>query len=162
MKYSIILTIALAAMLFSCNQSPNNEVKNAKENLTEAKSELEQAQERENEAAKAKDMAEWKAFKNEADSSLAIIENDLKKMQVRIEKARSKDEKKLEADYNKAKTDLVVFKEKLHKRNLEFEEDIRHFDRKIAEKNQSFKREFKHDMNEFGAALNDLFKDNVK
>ena len=75
MKYSIILTIALAAMLFSCNQSSNKEVKNAKENLTEAKSELEQSQERENEAAKAKDIAEWKAFKNEAEGSLAIIEN---------------------------------------------------------------------------------------
>ena len=93
MKNSIILTIALAVMLFSCNQSSTKEVKNAKENLTEAKSELKLAEEKEHEAAKAKEVAEWKAFKSETDSTITTLENDLKKMEVRMEKA-GKNEKK--------------------------------------------------------------------
>ena len=39
---------------------------------------------------------------------------------------------------------------------------MQRFDSKVSEENQSFKREFKHDMDELGKSIKDIFKDNVK
>jgi predicted nucleic acid-binding Zn-ribbon protein len=135
-------------------------VKKAEEALTEAQSDLKMDQERVNEAAKAKSLADWKAFRNEADSTLAVMEEDLSQLEVRSEKT-GRNNLKLKADYTKAKSDIAVLKERLNKRTMEFEEDMQHFDSKVSEKNQSFNREFKHDMEEFGKAFKDLFTDNT-
>jgi hypothetical protein len=56
----------------------------------------------------------------------------------------------------------VELKNKLQQRNAAFENEINQFDAGVTSKNQSFEREFKHDMNELGTAFKDLFKDNVK
>lgn len=42
-------------------------------------------------------------------------------------------------------------------RNAEFEIDITKFDATATAKNQSFQREFKHDLNELRSAIKDLF-----
>lgn len=162
MKPITVLVLAATSFMFSCNQPSNKEVKDAKENLTEAKTELKDTQADENEAAMAKETAEWNNFKNEADSSIASIETDLKRFEARIEKTGKKDKQKLKAEYDKSKSDMEALKEKLHKRYQEFENDIKNFDKNVSEKNQSFKREFKYDMDEFGKSFKDLFKDNVK
>ena len=162
MKKVTVLFFAITAALFSCNQYSNKEVKEAGENLTEAKTKLKEAIANENDAAKEKETAEWRNFRNEADSSITHMENDLKKIKVNIEKASKKSKLKLKADYAKANSDMAVLKEKLHQKNIEFENDIKSFDKTVSENNLSFKREFNHDMEEFGKSLKDLFKDNVK
>ena len=158
MKKVKVVVFALSVFMVSCNQSPNQKVKDAKENLTEAKDELKDALAKEIEAAKAKETAEWKSFKNNADSSIINMENDLKKLEARIDKAYSKDQKKLKSEYDKSKSNMEALKDKLNRRNTEFENDLK----KVSEKNQSFKREFKHDMDELGNSFKDLFKDNSK
>ena len=162
MKKVKVVVFALSVFMVSCNQSPNQKVKDAKENLTEAKDELKDAQAKEIEAAKAKETAEWKSFKNNADSSIIYMENDLKKLEARIDKAYSKDQKKLKSEYDKSKSNMEALKDKLNRRNTEFENDLKNFESKVSEKNQSFKREFKHDMDELGNSFKDLFKDNSK
>ncbi|MCH7411357.1 hypothetical protein MM239_18320 [Belliella sp. DSM 111904] len=161
MKNTIILSLAITILLSGCNQSSNKELKDAKENLTEAKRELKLAEQKEEETAKAKEMADWKAFKAEADSTISNMGNDLKKLEIKIETSAKKDEQKLKDDYVKAKSDIQTLKERMDLRNVEFENDIKNFDNKVSEKNQSFKREFKHDLDEFGKAFKDMFKDNV-
>lgn len=160
MKKTTILIFAMTACMFSCNQSSNKDVKEAKENLTEAKNELKDAEA--NEAAKVKEAAEWKNFKNEADSSIASLEKGLNNMKVKIEKAGKKEKQKLNTEYAKAKNDMDVLKEKLRQRSVEFDNSLTSFNQDVSEKNQSFKREFNHDMDELGKSLKGLFKDDVK
>lgn len=160
MKKTTILIFAMTACMFSCNQSSNKDVKEAKENLTEAKNELKEAEA--NEAAKVKEAAEWKNFKNEADSSIASLEKGLNNMKVKIEKAGKKEKQKLNTEYAKAKNDMDVLKEKLRQRSVEFDNSLTSFNQDVSEKNQSFKREFNHDMDELGKSLKGLFKDDVK
>ncbi|MCC7030349.1 MAG: hypothetical protein IT257_08585 [Chitinophagaceae bacterium] len=162
MKKVTLLSLAAIAFLFSCDQSSTREVKEAKENLTEAKDELKDAQADVSEAAKAKEIAEWNHFKNEADSAIATMENDLKMAEAKFDKSDKRNKQQLKMDYEKAKADVVAMKERLQRRNAEFEDDMKRFDKNVSEKNRSFEREFKHDMNEFGSAFKDLFKDNVK
>jgi hypothetical protein len=162
MKNRIAVIIVLSGFIFGCSQSSNKEVKEANENLSEARSELTDAQVNENEAAKAKQVAEWTYFKTEADSSIASMQNDLEKMGVRIEKASEKNKQKMKADYAKAESNVAALREKLRQQNVEFENDMERFDDNASEKTQSFKREFKRDMDDLGKSLKDLFTDNVK
>jgi acetyl/propionyl-CoA carboxylase alpha subunit len=159
MKNPILVALLVTAILSGCTPSPNKEVKNAEKTLAEAESDLKIAQEKENEAAKAKNLAEWRAFKHEADSTLAVMEEDLIRLEARIEK-EGKTKQMLKTDYAKAKIDIAALKEKLNKRSMEFEEDMHHFDSNVYKKNQAFSREFNHDMDEFRKAFNDLFTDN--
>jgi len=162
MKRITLILVAVTAFMFGCNQTSKQEVKDADENLTTAKSELKVAVVNENEAAKAKAVAEWNYFKNESDSLISNMEIDLKRMEVRLEKAKKSEKVKLSADYEKAKSDIVKLKEKLVQKNVEFENEIQIYDDNVSEKNESFKNEFKHDMDELGKSLKDIFKDNVK
>jgi len=162
MKKIIVLVLATAAFMYGCNKSSSEELIKAKEDLKEAKSALDESKIKKSEAVNAKEKAEWNNFKIEADSTFVSIEQDLKKLKVTIEKADKKDKQKLKAAYDKSKNNVDVLKEKLHKRNLEFEKDIKNLDSIILVKNQSFKREFKHDMDEFGKSFKDLFRNNIK
>jgi hypothetical protein len=162
MKNRIGLVVVLAISMFSCNQSPDKEVKDANEHLKQADQELEAAKVNKEKAAKAKTAAEWKAFKKESDSLIALAENDLVKLEAKLAKASEKNAKKLKADYTKAENDLSLLKDKLRERNKAFGNEVKKFDQKVTEKNESFKREFKHDMDELMQFLEDLFRDNVK
>jgi phosphoribosylformylglycinamidine (FGAM) synthase PurS component len=169
MKKVTVLAIAMTALMFSCNQSSDKEVKEAKEKLTEAKNDVKDAQAdvknaqaNEMEAARVKEVTDWKYFKSEADSSIASFENGLKDMKVKIEKAGKKDKQKLTTEFNKAKGDMDALKDKLQQRSVEFDNSMASFNQNVSERNQSFKREFNHDMYELGKSLKDLFKDNVK
>lgn len=162
MKKVTPVVIAITTMLFSCQQTSKKDLNAAEENLTKSKIELQEAKVNKNEALKLKEAEDWKYFKNEADTSIASMENDLRIMEIKIEKANQKEKQKLKAEYAKAKVDLAAMKEKLRQKNIEFEKNLNSFDKNVYEKNQSFKREFKHDMDEFGKSFKDLFKDNVK
>jgi DNA anti-recombination protein RmuC len=162
MNKLIVLATAATLLLFSCNQPSTKKVIEVEEHLTEAKEALKKVKSLENEAAKEKEIAEWNSFKSEADSSITAIEKDLTNWGAQIEKDGKKDKQKLKTDYEKAKNDLQTLKEKLHTRNVEFKNDMNTIGKNISEQNQSFRREFKHDMDEFGKTFKDFFKDNVK
>jgi hypothetical protein len=162
MKNVIVVIIATCGLIIGCNQTSNKEVIEANEDLAEAKTELKDAQDNKDEAAKEKATAEWKYFKNEADSSIESMQKDLNKLTIKIEKAGKNEKRQLKADYTKAENNIVVLRGKLHQRNIAFESEMERFDNTVSEKNQSFQREFKHDMEELGKSMKDLFKDNVK
>jgi len=52
--------------------------------------------------------------------------------------------------------------EKLHQNDLEFEPDMIAFNAKMVDRNESFNREFKHDMDGLGKSIADRFRDNAK
>lgn len=169
MKNTTLLGIAITLSMFGCEKSSTKEVQNANENIIEAKekitkaeNELHDAAKDEAETAKTKQISDWNYFRNESDSSIETMENDLKKIEVKIEKSGQENKQKLKVDYTKSKSDLATLKEKLKQKNATFEKDMQKFDNTVSEKNQSFIREFKHDMDEIGKSIKDLFKDNVK
>lgn len=162
MKKLIVLSIVISASIFACNQTSTKEENDAKENASETKTALKDAEINEKEDQKAKETSEWNRFKNESDSTITSAENDLKKMEERLEKASKKNKQKLKMKYEKAKSDLSILREKLQKRNIEFENDLKKFDENVSQKNQSFKREFKHDIDALGNSIKDLFEDNVE
>ena len=78
MKKLIVLSIVISASIFACNQTSTKEENEAKENASETKTELKDAEINEKEDQKAKETNEWNRFKNESDSTIASAENDLK------------------------------------------------------------------------------------
>ena len=83
-------------------------------------------------------------------------------LEVKLTKADNRAKFKLKTELDNARKKLQDLKEKLQKRNAEFDHNRNQFDTTVISKNQSFQREFKHDMNEAGTAFKDLFRDNVK
>ncbi len=162
MKRITLLLVVVAALMLGCNQTPKQEVNDAGENLTTAKIQLKEAVINETEAIKAKAVADWNYFRNSSDSIISEMEIELKKLEVRLEKANKSEKIKLNADYEKAKSDIAKLKEKLVQKNVEFENEIQIYDDNVSDKNESFKNEFKHDMDELGKSVKDIFKDNVK
>ena len=83
MKTIAVLVFAISAFMLSCNQPSNKEMKDAKQNLTKAKDALQDAQTKQIQVAKAKEIQDWNRFQIESDSSIVALENDLKKLESR-------------------------------------------------------------------------------
>lgn len=158
----ILACFAVAILISSCNDASKKDMSNASQNIKEVNTDLKEAIIAANDSAKAAAVSNWKTFKNESDSAIVGLEREGTTLEEKIAKANSKEKEKLKAGLNNTKEKLYALKIKLQQRNIEFENDKEKFNATIASKNQSFEREFKHDINELGTAFKDLFKDNVK
>ena len=145
-----------------CGEASQQHAEDAKGNIEEAGEDMNAAAKAANEEAKTKATADWQHFKNGSDSAVADLEKQIKLLKEKIAKADKKGREKLTADLNKAEEKLLVQKDKLKQKSLEFEAGLKNFNESVVANNESFKREFKHDMDELGTAIKDLFKDNVK
>ena len=158
----LVAGFTLAILISSCNEASKKDMSDASKNVEEANTDVKQAVVANNDSAKAAVISGWKTFKNESDTAIASMEREATAFQEKIAKANSKEKEKLKTDLNNTKEKLHTLKVRLDQRNIEFENDLNNFDATVVSKNQSFEREFKHDMNELGTAFKDLFKDNVK
>ena len=136
----VVFTYALF-LIASCN-SPSEKVEKAQENVTEAKEELNKA---ENDY-----VSDMNRFRIETDSSIA------------------ENQKRIDELKQKAEMDKKEIKEKNQKKIAELEQRNKDLKRRIDEykgegndKWQSFKREFKRDMEELGQAIRDIGTNNV-
>jgi multidrug resistance efflux pump len=138
LKISSIPALLFAAnLLFASCNTPEEKVDNAQENVSEAQEDLEQA--------KIDYIAEIEDYRLK---SIAKAEENDKAM---IEfKARIKDQKiEARADYNKKLAELEKKNSDLKKKMADYKEDGK-------DNWETFKAEFNHDMDELGAAFNDL------
>ena len=137
-----ILMMASGAALVSC-ETPAEKVEDSQTKVDEKQLELDKA--------KAEHAEQYRKFREDAEDE--IIAND---QLIEELKVYSKDKKKdAKAAYEKQIDELEARNEKLREKlNEEKGED--------HEKWESFKREFKHDMNELKESLQDLGKNNVK
>jgi len=161
MKNKIGFAVAMACCIMGCNRVPNKDVKAADQRLTEANRELKDAKQNKDKAIKAQTVDEWNKFKNESDSSIATMQNDLKNMEVKLVKTNTKENEQLRKMLVKVKRDLTELRNKLYQRNISFVSGLGRFNYSMYEKNQSFKREFEHDIKEMRKSINDLFKNNT-
>lgn len=149
------LAVIVALFLFSgCGQDSKKHVKDANENLKEAVIDA-------HAEARSKAIADWQAFINESDKSIAEMQKQANELKAKITIADQKTKLKLSSDLEKLEQKLNDQKIKLNQKNAEFEADLENFNESIEAKTELFKEEFKHDMNGLGTAFKDLFKDNV-
>lgn len=158
----VLASLLAGSLLSGCNKTAKNDVTEAVENMAAANTDLKDAVIADKDEVKTKTIADWNKFKTESDSTIAGLEKEGKDIRQKITKENNREKAKLNSDLTKEEQRLTVQKEKLKKRNVEFQADLKSFDESVVKKQDSFKREFKHDMDEIGTAFKDLFKDNVK
>ena len=152
-KNSTLLLASLIAFgtIFVGCQSKEKKVENSMENVQEAEQDLNQSQQEvEKETKKEVINAEWNAYKIEALEK--INKNDIRIAELKEKKEKSG--KLLDPMYEKRI-------ENLEQKNKELRTKIDAYETEQSDW-ETFKREFNHDMNELGNALQDFNKDNKK
>ena len=144
------LTVIAGTLMMSCKSSTNEE-KEAQEDVQEAKERVQDELGNLEVAKKAATAAEWKAFKEETDSVINKNEAHIATLKLKIKKT----EKSVDVKYKKS-IDLLEQKNKNLKVKLNAYKNDANSDW------NSFKREFKHDMDEMGQAFKDLTVNNKK
>ena len=156
-QFTALTGIIVVTLLTGCGQESKKNIEEANENLKEASENFKEAAI----DAKAEAMADWQAFKNESDRSIAEMERQAIELKAKIAKADKKSQAKLNSDLQRLELKLNEQKVRLNQRNAEFEADLENFNETIEAKNERFQEEFKHDRNGLGTSFKDLFKDNV-
>lgn len=147
-----IFTIAIATLMVgilftSCETAEQREeaaeaqVQEAQEELNEAKQDVKFA------AQKTANAEEWRVFKADIDEKITKNENRIAELKVQLKKPG----RTLEGDLKRIET--------LEQQNKDLRTRMVTYERNQSDW-ESFKREFNHDMDELGKALNDLTVDN--
>ena len=151
--FTILITLLIGGAFLSACQSPKVKEDEAVENVQDAKQELKDVKQ----DAKAQEQLEnevnaedWKNFKLESEQM--IKENDLRIAELKVKMKKSG--KLLDPLFDKKI-------ENLEQKNTDLKAKIKAYD-KSQTNWEEFKREFKHDMDELGKAMNDLTIDNKK
>ncbi|MET3114532.1 uncharacterized protein YicC (UPF0701 family) [Pedobacter sp. CG_S7] len=148
--YTIVSGLMIASLIVSCGEESQQHAKDAKTNIKEAVNAS-------NKEVKEKTTAEWKNFKQDADSSIAVMEKRVQVLRVKAAKANAKDRERLNNDLNNAEMKLKKEKNILNQKYSEFESELKTFGDSLSIKNKVFQAEFKNDIKKLDTALNDLF-----
>jgi chromosome segregation ATPase len=141
--------LILSVAVFTACQSSSEKVDNAKENVEEAKEELEDVRQEVNaDAVKVANAAEWQAFKNESEEMIRKNEIRITELKVKMKKPGTT----FDAAYAK---NIEVLEQK----NKNLKTRIGDYENNQSDW-EAFKREFNHDMEELGKALQDLTVNN--
>jgi hypothetical protein len=151
--FTFVFAILIGSVSFTACQSQNTREDKAVENVQDAKQDLEDLKEDTNAQKQLQNevsVEEWKIFK--AESELMIRDNEIRISDLKVK--MRKPGKLLDPLYDKKI-------EKLEQKNADLKERIEAYE-KSQSNWEAFKREFKHDMDELGKAMNDLTIDNKK
>jgi hypothetical protein len=152
MKTSIlnlaIVTLVIGTIAISCKSNTEKE-QAAQENVDSAKVAVAEAEEDLAEAKRAATDAEWKAFKDSTNAKIEENNAEIAKLKLKI-KNTGKD---IDKAYQK-NIDTIEQKNK----NLKIKIDS--YKNDVNSDWKSFKREFNHDMDEFGKSLKDFTVNN--
>jgi hypothetical protein len=147
--FAIAISILMAGTMFTSCESAEQKEEKARQEVAETERELREAQEEANEAARKVAMEEeWVVFKRDAEAQIAKNEIRIAELRVKLKKPG----KVLDEVYAKRIDTLEAENRELRARIVAYE-------RKDSDW-EEFKREFNHDMNQIGKALEDLGKDN--
>lgn len=149
--FTLIITILIAGTLLKSCKPATKEEDAAKENLNNAKENVVTAREDLADAKRAATKQEWIEFKKETDSAISENEARIAELKVKIKNAG----KSIDASYeNKVDT--------LEQKNADLKVKLATYKSDVNTDWQSFKEEFKYDMNELGQALKGLTVKNKK
>jgi len=137
-----MIVLGTGAVLTSCS-TPAEKVEDSKENVNQKQRDLDQA--------KKEHAEQYRQFREESENEITANEQRIEELKV-----YSKDKKKeAKIAYEKQIDDLEARNERM-KEKLNAQKEDNH------DKWESFKKEFKHDMQELKSSLQDLGKNNVK
>ncbi|HUX53900.1 MAG TPA: hypothetical protein VMV56_05780 [Williamwhitmania sp.] len=146
MKKTFLVLVALAFVAVvpfaGCN-TPAQKVDNAKDNVTQAKEDLDKA----NQAY----LAEVETFKKESAAKTVTYDQRIAELKAKVAKVKGK-----------AKVGYQKEIAKLERKNTEMKNMLKDYKEDGKDKWASFKTEFNHDMDELGQALKDFTVDNKK
>ena len=150
-----MLTLAFAiiigaSLMMSCKSSTKEE-KESQEKVVEAKENVQEAKDSLRVAKNEANAEELKAFKKETDS---VINDNKAKIEV-LKLKMKKTGESIDATYQKNIADL-------EQKNKDLKIKMEAYKNDANSDWQSFKREFKHDLDEIGKAFKDLTVDNKK
>ncbi len=146
-----ILAASIAGLLLNACSTSAEKADNAQVKLQDAKTELQTAQQDANAAElTAARAAEWQTFKGASEASIKGNETMIADLKAKMKSTG----KKLDAAYEKSIAELEEKNNKLKSRMDDYDKGQSDW--------ESFKSEFKHDMDEIGAALKDLTVNNKK
>lgn len=128
------------AVLSSCSGSSENKVENAAENVNQAQKDLEDAER--------KYAEEWDKFQAESDQRIIANETEI---------ANYREREKADKQFSKKYKESV---DQLEAKNAEMKAKMQNGKEKSKDNWEEFKREWNHDMDELGAAIKDIGKDN--
>ncbi|WP_158976484.1 hypothetical protein [Cellulophaga sp. L1A9] len=162
-----MLSMALIALMAgtivtSCGEKSKKEMKSAKENMGEAGQDLKEAASDATKENKTLVEANWKKFESESELVIANTETQIKNLREKMATSAKNEREKMNAELDKLEQKNNNLKEKLAERSKRFKENLIEFNEDAEESEKSFEREFKHDTDELGTALKDIFKNNVK
>lgn len=146
----VISSFIVVTAIVSCKSTTKEEIESqekvdvAEQNLKDAKDSLVVAK-------KAATAEEWQAFKNQKDSVISYNEAQIAALKLKMQKTGES----VDAKYQK---NIDALEQK--NRDLKVKADTYRNDANSDW--QSFKREFKHDMDEIGQAFKDVTVDNKK
>lgn len=139
---AVFIALATVAISTSCS-SPGEKVDTSKANVEKAQKDLDQAE---------KDYTEeYERFKAQSNDQITANEQLIADL-----KGYSKTKKK------EAKVDYEKVVSGLEEKNKTMKERVENYNEKGNDKWESFKSEFKHDMDQLGESIRDLGKNNVK
>lgn len=145
-----VITLLAAAVFTGC-KSPDDKVEAAEDKVENAKEDLkEEVKDANADAVKKANAEEWKEFKSKSNEEIKENEKKIAELKVKLKKPG----KMLDPMYEKR---IANLEEK--NRNLQAKLDGYETNQSDWE---SFKAEFKHDMDEFGQAFRDITVDNKK
>jgi len=98
-------------------------------------------------------VADWSKFKKTADNLVAVARNNLNTLRVKESKAKGDAQANLDAICGNTDYDLTRLQEELEARDVEFAEELLHYDGSTAIKNNVFKNKFLHEMLELNTVL---------
>ncbi|MBS1614269.1 MAG: hypothetical protein JST49_15725 [Bacteroidetes bacterium] len=142
MFFTTAFNVMLAAFVFTSCESKQEKVADAQEEVQEAKQELSEA--------KAELNAEYPAYRTEVENRIKMNEERIAQLRKNIGNGG----KPLDAERAKRIDELEQKNAQLRARLVGYETERSDW--------ESFKREFNHDMDELGAAIENLGKDNKK
>ncbi|MFD1553372.1 hypothetical protein [Putridiphycobacter roseus] len=163
-QFIYIMTVGLMAgtLLTSCGEASKNDLKDAKEDMSEVTGDLKRANKDAKLEVKNAVNAQWDTFKTQSDLAISSTEAEILVLREKIAKANDAQRKKLNAALDKLEKKNQELKAEIAERNQKIKEEAIDFDEAAKESEKEFEREFNHDMKELGTALKDLFKNNVE
>lgn len=153
MKNSIYALLLMASASWSLSlpacKSPEAKIESAQEKVAEAREDLSEAKkEATEEIMKAASEEEWRVFKTETEYKIRETEKKIDELRAKMKSAG----KKLDVEISNH-IDNLEFKIK------ELKERVNNYE-KTRTDYAAFKREFNHDIDQLGSALNDLVVNN--
>lgn len=160
---TILLVILVTSLIITgCGEKSKKDFKEADEHMKEANEDLVDATKAASSESMAKLNKDWKTFKHEADTTFTSMERNIKKLKEKIAKAGKIQKNRTQENIKNLEQKLSVQKQKLAKEDQKMKDGLQNFDQTVGKKNESFQKEFRHDMHELATAIQDLFTDNVK